>query len=248
MQRSRLITRWITSLAAIALSLAWLHRLGTGDLGAPPLSFDGLRAWLDHRDTTLAAFALVRLVALGFGWYLLVITAIGGAARYLELARLTSVVDRFTLPFARGLLGGMALLGVMASPPPLRPQPAPNSMVELPSDPTSTTSTSTTSTTAPTAHATLHLLPNTPIAPAPAPAPVTPDVDANTWVVEHGESLWSIAAGHLGDVRGHAVGEREVATYWRQVVELNRSRMANPRDPDLLFTGQVVELPAVTPG
>lgn len=241
MKRSQLVTRWIGSMAAIALGLAWLHRLGTGDLDAPPLSLDGATSWLDHRDTAIAAFALLRLVALGFGWYLLVITAVGGAAQYLQFPRMTSVVDRLTFPFARGMLGSMALLGVMAAPPPVQPH-APDSMIELSSDPTSTTVLQDAPATP--GHATLHRL----YEPSVAPAPAAPRADANTWVIQHGESFWSIAAEHLADVNGRPVSEREVGSYWRQVVELNRSRLVNPNDADLLFTGQVIELPAVAPG
>jgi hypothetical protein len=228
------LTRWIGSMAAISVGLVWLHFLGAGDLGAPPLSLDGAASWLEHRDTTIAAFALLRLVALVFGWYLLLITAIGGAARALRLRRITSVVDRFTFPFARGVLGGMALLGVTTAPPPVQP-PTPDSMIELSTD---------------ADQATLRLLPDTSTAPTPEPqpAPAAPSADADVWVVQRGESFWSIAAEHLADVNGRPVNEREVGSYWRRVVELNRSRLVNPDDADLLFTGQEIELPAVAPG
>ena len=247
-------------MAAIAVGLVWLHLLGSGDLGAPPLSLDGAASWLDNRDTAIAAFALLRLVALGFGWYLLLITGIGGAARYLQLARVTSVVDRLTFPFARGLLGGMALLGVMAAPPPAQPPP-PDSMIELSSDPTPRRAAGRCADdrdvaplARPLATPPRSRLRRPPRAPAssragtdrPHPEPASADADA--WVVQPGESFWSIAAEHLADVNGHPVSEREVASYWREVVELNRSRLVNPNDADLLFTGQVIELPAVAPG
>ena len=44
------------------------------------------------------------------------------------------------------------------------------------------------------------------------------------------------------------MSEREIASYWRQVIELNRARLVNPHDADLLFTGQIIELPAIAPG
>jgi nucleoid-associated protein YgaU len=83
------------------------------------------------------------------------------------------------------------------------------------------------------------------------PAPVAPIPDAdpeNSWVVQPGESFWSIAADHLSDIGGHDISEREVGSYWRQLIELNRSRLVDPFDADLLFTGQVLELPTVAPG
>jgi hypothetical protein len=213
--------------------------LGAGDLGAPPLSYDGAASWLDQRDTAIASFALLRLLALGLGWYLLFVTAVGGATRYFRLQRMTSLLERLTPRFARGILGGMALLGVVAAPPPLPPQT--DSMIELPSDAT----------------AVLHLLPDAPAstpasAPAsaaePLPVPAPADIDVTSWEIQPGDSFWSVAAEHLADIRGGEVSEREVGSYWRQVVEVNRSRLVNPNDADLLFTGQVIELPAVAPG
>ena len=117
MRRSHSVMRWLGSVAAITLSLVWLHRLGAGDLTAPPLSMSGTTAWLDHRDTITAAFALLRVIAIGFGSYLLLITTVAGGAHYLRLSRISSAVDRITLPFAKGMLGSMALLGVLAAPP-----------------------------------------------------------------------------------------------------------------------------------
>ena len=79
----------------------------------------------------------------------------------------------------------------------------------------------------------------------PAPPPtVAASNESDMWVVEHGQSFWVIAQSHLDDVRGQRVGEREVDAYWRQLVELNRSRLVNGNE-DLLFTGQVLELPVV---
>jgi nucleoid-associated protein YgaU len=197
-----------------------------------------------------------------------VITSVAGAAHYLRIPRMSSLVDRITLPFAKGMLGSMALLGVMSAPPVTTPpsvQPlGADTMVELPSD---STSTSTTTTGPPeTDHATLHLLPDTP-APAPSlPTPISPttttpaaatppaptaasvSADADSWEIQHGESFWSIAADHLADINGRPMSEREIASYWRQLVDANRTRLANPHDADLLFTGQVIDLPAIAPG
>jgi nucleoid-associated protein YgaU len=71
-------------------------------------------------------------------------------------------------------------------------------------------------------------------------APVA--VAGDLWSVAAGESMWSIAVTHLRDVHGRDASDEEIATYWRQIVAAN----ALP-NPDLLFVGQVIELPAVTP-
>jgi hypothetical protein len=233
--RQQLVIRWFWSTLAIVTSLVWLHHLGVGDLASPPMSIDGITTWLEHTDTMVAAFAILRVIALCFGWYLLVVISLGSASRYFALPRMTSLFDRLTLPFARGMLGGIALLGVMSTPP--SPPHAPDAMVELPAEPNDD-------------RVTLHLVDEAPApspAPAPTPSPVvdTPPTDDHVWVVEPGESLWSIAASHLAEARGRSVSEQEIAPYWRQVVELNRARLVNPSDADLLFTGQTVELPAV---
>ncbi len=70
------------------------------------------------------------------------------------------------------------------------------------------------------------------------PAPQTP----TTWVVRPGESFWSIAEEHLGGA--HATTDvQAVSQYWLRLIETNRHRLADPFEPDLLFSGQVLDLP-----
>jgi nucleoid-associated protein YgaU len=52
--------------------------------------------------------------------------------------------------------------------------------------------------------------------------------------VQPGDHLWNIA---------ERTAPADVATYWRRLVELNRPRLADPDNPDLLFPGDVVVLP-----
>lgn len=66
------------------------------------------------------------------------------------------------------------------------------------------------------------------------------DEDGGTVVVEKGDHLWKISARHLGDEATDA----DIAPYWRQVVEVNTPRLRSG-DPDLIFPGEVVELPAI---
>lgn len=67
-------------------------------------------------------------------------------------------------------------------------------------------------------------------------ARVAPRMDAEV-VVHRGDSLWSIAAGHLGPDASDA----EVDVAWRQWFALNRE-VVGP-DPDLLLPGQVLRVP-----
>jgi hypothetical protein len=62
------------------------------------------------------------------------------------------------------------------------------------------------------------------------------------------DGLLVAGAEHLTDVTGRQVSEQEVAAYWRRVVENNRDRLVSPTNPDLLFAGQILELPAVAVG
>jgi hypothetical protein len=66
------------------------------------------------------------------------------------------------------------------------------------------------------------------------------------WVVEQGDSFWSVAAETLADRAGgtrDAPDDGEVERYWRVLVDANRSRMPDPTNPDLLIPGQELALP-----
>jgi nucleoid-associated protein YgaU len=65
--------------------------------------------------------------------------------------------------------------------------------------------------------------------------------------VVRGDNLWAIASARLAEVRGRRAAElsdREVAAYWVTVVEANRGLRSG--DPDLIYPGEVVELPPVS--
>ena len=63
-----------------------------------------------------------------------------------------------------------------------------------------------------------------------------------TRVVQQGDHLWSIAAERVLEQRSDAT-EREIAGYWKELIEANRTRLADPMDPDLVFAGQELILP-----
>jgi len=210
--------------------VAWLWNLGPPELTVPPTTLDAVRAWIDRHDAVTLTFALVRFEALVLAGYLLVLTIVSAVVRLLELPSATRVVDRLTLPVLRGLFGGAAALGVMVIPAPVH-RPA---------------QTATTPTGESGAQATLHLETGDP---GPAPAPVAPAAPAtDTWVVQTGDSLWSIAASHLADVNGVPASDAVVVTMWHRLIDLNRDRLVDPHEPDLIFADQVFELPATEAG
>lgn len=73
----------------------------------------------------------------------------------------------------------------------------------------------------------------------PLPAAVTP-----TAVVQGGDSFWSIAEAQL-QLLGRVPTDREVARYWERLVAANVAQLADPGNPDLLYPGQILELPPV---
>jgi hypothetical protein len=85
-----------------------------------------------------------------------------------------------------------------------------------------------------------------PVAPAAAPAlppaPALPAVDATTWRVEAGDSLWSIAEDIVRTAQPDAA-DRTVTRYWRVLTDANRGNLLDPGNTDLLVPGQLLTLP-----
>jgi nucleoid-associated protein YgaU len=74
-----------------------------------------------------------------------------------------------------------------------------------------------------------------PITVVVSPSPPT------TAVVVPGDHLWKISEHHLES----ADSALEVAPYWRQVIEVNTPSLRSG-DPDLIFPGEVIELPVLS--
>jgi nucleoid-associated protein YgaU len=88
-------------------------------------------------------------------------------------------------------------------------------------------------------------IPVVPIAPdtgagtAAAP-PAAAGSRAATWTVQPGEDLWSIAQAVESRALGRDPTDQETAPYWNLLLEANR---ANLTSADLLYAGQVLQLP-----
>ena len=103
--------------------------------------------------------------------------------------------------------------------------------------------------------------PRAPVAAAPpagapaAPAPPSPpervqparpsaDHPASAGrVVGRGESFWRVARSVTEARLGRPASVAEVAGYWRALIAANTDRLADRGNPDLLFAGQVLDLP-----
>ena len=81
------------------------------------------------------------------------------------------------------------------------------------------------------------------LGPVPSAAPPAPGIDPTAWVVEPGDSFWSIAANVTAALDGSPADERTVTRYWHALIEANRSHLADPRNPDLLVPGQHLTVP-----
>lgn len=80
--------------------------------------------------------------------------------------------------------------------------------------------------------------------------PTGPGAGAPAGVLEvtirPGDHLWGLAERRLAEVLGRAATDDEVAGYWRSVVAASLPRLRSG-DPDLVFPGEVVRLPPVSP-
>lgn len=75
----------------------------------------------------------------------------------------------------------------------------------------------------------------------PVAADAAPPV--TSWVVAEGESFWTIADEVTSQRLGRAATDREIDPVWRTIVRTNRARLLDPSDPDLLWPGQVLDIP-----
>jgi hypothetical protein len=240
----------------LVLSLGALHALGRGPLAPPPLARPGaLAAWLDRRSPPTLAFCALRFAAMGLAGYLLATTLAGLLARIAGRARWSAATDAISPLVVRRLVQSAAGLTVAAtvtasqaaawaspgvSPGASSPTPI---MRRLPSAPPSTTA-ARRRTTAAARPATAPTGPTAPTAPtAPILPAAEPSASPATWVVRPGDNLWSVAEATLVRAWGRVPSDTEVDDYWTGLVAVNRVRLAHGDDPDLVFPGQVFELP-----
>lgn len=69
-------------------------------------------------------------------------------------------------------------------------------------------------------------------------------VEAGVWVVQPGQSFWSIAEAVLGFTGSESAADlAAVASYWSRLIATNQQHLPIPGDPDLLFVGDRLVLP-----
>ena len=55
--------------------------------------------------------------------------------------------------------------------------------------------------------------------------------------------MWSISEAVVAKHLGRAPSDREIGPYWLQVVATNRGGLQDPRNPNLIFAGELIALP-----
>lgn len=253
----------MTAIAALAaVTLVGLEAAGSGTLATPPVaSWHSAEAWYERVGAGSAAVVGLRLLAmLGVAWLLLGATLQLVASLSLRhgMQWLADAVSPLALRrLAQGVAGlsVTAGLAVPALPSRLVEDPPGTAVMQVLEDDAEPT-TSSTAPTVPTSTSTTSTPTTAAPAPAPAPAPATtapaavpvpvvvaPMVDDEV-SVEVGDSFWSLAVDALVDVRGSQPSDGEVVEYWQRLIEANRGRLVDPANPDLLFPGQTLLLPA----
>jgi hypothetical protein len=211
-------------MAVLVALLATLHALGGTRLAAPPVH--GAGEWLESRDAATAALAVVRLVAVAAGWYLLATTAASLLLHLVRARRLAAAVERAAPRLVGRLVraaAGLTLTATAATT--IAPAGAQSDVVVMrridgPDD-----------------AITMRRLDE----------PAEPAEPRREWVVRTGDSFWRIAESLVSDAWGRAPTDRELDGYWRLLISHNRANLADPANPDLLHPGDVLAVPAVPP-
>ena len=243
MNRARRAAALLAWLGLLAAALVALALVGHGQLATPPLTggAGAVRRWAEARDAPTILVTGLRLLAMALACYLVAVTLLGAVARATRVAAAVRWTDAVTVPAVRRLLGGATGLLLTAAPialtgphsPPAATNPAPR-LSRLPDG------------TAPR----LSILPPVQAGPQPGDAPLLtplPGPPPATWTVEPGDSFWRIANRTLADAWGRPPTDAEIDPYWRALIAANRAKLADPANPDLLYAGQVMTLPAPPP-
>lgn len=221
--------RALAVVIALGLVVRYLWWVGK-PLGTPPVaSWVGAERWYERVGPATAAIATMRVMALALALWWLAAAALQLLATVIRAPSARLVADLITPRSLQRLVHGLAGLSLSAG----LAVPAPGAGILGPPPGAGT--------------ATMRVVPDdAPPAAAPAtPVPVpVPAAAPEVVVVAAGDSLWSIAEETLIDAGRSPVDEHAVASYWRRVIDHNRGMLTDPNNPDLIYPGQVVALPA----
>lgn len=218
-----------------------LHRLA----GAFPVSA------LADGPLEVALGAGSRLLGLAIAYWLLSSTFLYLLASLVRIPQLVKAISPLTWqPLRRLIDGGLASTVAIAMALPAHALIAPGYVPVPASDPMEEPSTTTLVIETTTTMANSVISPPIeilylPIEPLPTTsvATVPGTAEAEHVVVMPGDNMWLLAERRLLDLLGRPALDHEVAPYWLAVIGANKDRIRSG-DPDLIFPGEVLVLPA----
>lgn len=237
-----------TALSGVAFALG-CSRLAVAD---QPIDLHDLLAWWNAVGTAAATMEILRLAAIALGIWLAAVGLLGALVAATTSHALSRLWRALTPRLVRRIMATTAAAGLAASCSgaaaqdgrPAPPPPEGPLLIDLgPAtvDPAGADDTP------------VLLVDLGPAAPSPdqrdAPPPgalaapsdrATTTAVADTWQVETGDHLWSIAEDTLLD-RGLDADEPDITRYWQRLIDANRDAIGS--DPDLIHPGVVLRLP-----
>lgn len=245
----------LTSLAAGGLCWA-AHRLGAALPIENLTDFGAAHTHQAPAALAQVAMTVLRLAAVGAGGYLTVVCAWGALAAAARRERLFRLADRASAGLVRhlaagALSGSVSVAALLATPAGAATGTAPPPTMVLVSASTSQADPGAGASPPPTmvlvASAGEATATTSPPGAGTGLAPTTgsgvAEAEGRLWTVKPGDHLWAIAESTVRHDLGDDASDQAVAAYWAHLVELNRDRLVDPTNPDLLFAGQQVLLP-----
>jgi hypothetical protein len=260
--RARALIATMLVVAVPAITVRLLH--GLADRPWFQIDYRDLGGWLGRTNLVDALTAAARLAALVLAYYLLVSTVLYLIALTSGNRSLIRITGPFAIPMVRSLadrvIAGSIALSTVATPLIASSPPTPGAAATPaltaevspdyvpPSRLIQGIESEHSAREAADAAAGFSGRPTT----APPPPIATEDTDGAEPVgpieveVESGDHLWGLAVSRIADVLGRIPLEHEVAPYWREIVDENRTRIRSG-NPDVIFPGEVIVLPDPTP-
>ncbi|MGQ0849566.1 MAG: LysM peptidoglycan-binding domain-containing protein [Actinomycetota bacterium] len=229
-------------LVVLVLATFALHRLGET---FPPAAITD-----PYGQLQVALPAVLRLIGLGIAYWLLGTTALYAISRLLRLSAALKSVRWMTIRPMRRLVDGMLAggLAVTMSMPAIASSTAPGYVPVPAGDPvplppaTNQAPDPVTPAQPTTAERDVHemYVPVTPI----RKEPPVPTLGAIEVIVKAGDSMWKLAEERIVTWRGNEATDADIAPYWLAVIGANKNRIRSG-DPDLIYPGEVLILPAL---
>lgn len=237
----RRLAGFIVWFAGLTAALAFLLSAANYGLGLPAMTGASWHTWLESSDPATIVFTFACAGASVAVAYLLASSALLAIATVLRFQPVIAFATVISTPAVRRVIRGtvgVSIAGVLASPSfadaqALLPPDAPILVHLAPGDNIPTPATTVTTVVIPP-----------PVETQPQTQARVPAKSA-THVVVRGDNLWSISKQAFTSQFGRDPNETELRTYWAAVIQANRDRLLNHDNADLIFPGQIIELPTL---